>query len=173
MKPLKRPKGTHHATGLDRYDYGNSHGRQSSTRVRRLQAPLKSRFAFPGCRVIMVDMIRFTVSDEKQRLLMARMQELGVTEEQLSEHFVRSSGCGGQHVNKTSTAVHLRHLPTGIEVKSMQGRSQSLNRFLARRELMEKIAALKGLPTAGDAEAAKIRRRKARAKRRVAARRTE
>ena len=139
----------------------------------RLQAPLKSRFAFPFCRVIMLNMIRFTVSDEKQRLLLARMQELEVTEEQISENFIRSSGCGGQHVNKTSTAVHLRHMPTGIEVKCMQGRSQSLNRFLARRELLEKIAALKGLPTKGDAEAEKIRRRKARAKRRTAARRTE
>ena len=118
-------------------------------------------------------MIRFTVSDEKQRLLMARMEELAVTEAQFCESFIRSSGNGGQHVNKTSTAVHLRHIPTGIEVKCMQGRSQSLNRFLARRELLEKIAALQGLPTKGDAEAAKIRRRKARAKRRIAARRTE
>lgn len=121
----------------------------------------------------MASMIRFTVSDEKQRLLLARMQELEVSEAQLCESFIRSSGAGGQHVNKTSTAVHLRHKPTGIEVKCMQGRSQSLNRFLARRELLEKIAAIKGLPTKNDAETAKIKRRKARAKRRVAARRTE
>lgn len=118
-------------------------------------------------------MIRFAVSDEKQRLLLERMHELGVTEAEINESFIRSSGCGGQHVNKTSTAVHLRHIPTGIEVKCMQERSQSLNRFLARRELLEKIAASLGLPAKADTEAAKIRRRKARAKRRLAARRTE
>lgn len=112
----------------------------------------------------------FAVSDEKKRLLAARMAELGVREEDLEEQFIRSSGKGGQHVNKSSTCVFLRHRPTGLEVKCMRERSQSVNRFLARRELIEKIAALAGLPTAADAERERIRRQKARKKRRSAAR---
>lgn len=111
-------------------------------------------------------MIQFAVSAEKQRLLYERMSQLGVSESEFMEKFIRSSGSGGQHVNKTSTAVHLVHLPTGLEVKCMRERSQSLNRFLARRELLEKIAGQRGLATDGDRAAERIRRRKARAKRR-------
>ena len=85
-------------------------------------------------------MLTFSVSEEKNRWLRERMAALGIREEELEERFVRSSGKGGQHVNKTSTCVWLRHIPTGIEVKCMAERSQSLNRFLARRELLEKIA---------------------------------
>jgi protein subunit release factor B len=113
-------------------------------------------------------MITFAVSPQKQRVLFERMKELGVTESELRESFIRSSGKGGQHVNKTSTCVHLVHLPTGIEVKCMKERSQSLNRFLARRELLEKIAASMGLPTMASLEADKIKKRKSRAKRRSA-----
>ncbi len=110
----------------------------------------------------------FAVSDEKNRWLAARMAELGVREEELEEQFVRSSGKGGQHVNKSSTCVVLRHRPTGLEVKCMRERSQSVNRFLARRELLEKIAAQAGLPTEATAERERIRRQKARRKRRTA-----
>lgn len=114
-------------------------------------------------------MIIFAVSKEKQRVLSERMKELCVTEKELKESFVRSSGKGGQHVNKTSTCVHLVHLPTGIEVKCMKDRSQSVNRFLARRELLEKIAAHLGLPTEASLEAERIRKRKLRLKRRATA----
>jgi protein subunit release factor B len=78
----------------------------------------------------------FAVSEEKNRWLQQRMETLGVKESDLEEKFVRSSGKGGQHVNKTSTCVWLKHIPTGIEVKCMKDRSQSVNRFLARRELL-------------------------------------
>lgn len=111
-------------------------------------------------------MPQFAVSPEKQRQLHARLAELGITEADLEERFVRSSGSGGQHVNKSSTCVHLTHKPTGIEVKCMRERSQSLNRFLARRELAEKVAERMGLPTARTAERERIRRSKARRKRR-------
>ena len=97
------------------------------------------------------------------------MEELGIREEDLEESFIRSSGKGGQHVNKNSTCVRIRHIPTGIEVKCMEERSQSLNRFLARREIVEKVALLKGESTAKSMEQEKIRRRKARSKRRSAA----
>jgi protein subunit release factor B len=55
------------------------------------------------------------------------------------EKFVRSQGPGGQNVNKTSTCVYLRHIPTGIEVKCQQERSQAQNREVARRMLVGKI----------------------------------
>ena len=115
-------------------------------------------------------MPEFAVSEEKQRALKARMAQLEIREADLEERFVRSSGAGGQHVNKSATCVWLRHRPTGIEVKCMQERSQSVNRFLARRELAERVAALKGEPTAADRERERIRKQKARKKRRGAAR---
>jgi protein subunit release factor B len=82
---------------------------------------------------------RFGASEEKERALQDKMTRLGIKEDDIVEHFVRSSGHGGQHVNKTSTCVYLRHSPTGIEVKCQQERSQALNRFLARRILVNKI----------------------------------
>ena len=69
-----------------------------------------------------------------------RMALLGVREEDIVENFIRSSGPGGQNVNKTSTCVYLKHLPTGIEVKCQRQRSQLLNRSLARHILLSKIA---------------------------------
>ena len=89
-------------------------------------------------------MILFPVSEEKSRWLKERMQALGIHEKDIEEKFIRSSGRGGQKVNKTSTCVYLKHLPTGIEVKSMRERSQSLNRFLARRELVMRIEKVSG-----------------------------
>jgi len=111
-------------------------------------------------------MLTFSVSEEKNRWLRERMALLGVREEDLEENFVRSSGKGGQHVNKSSTCVRLRHIPTGIEVKCMTERSQSVNRFLARRELLEKIAVKLGYSTPRTDEQEKARRRKARRQRR-------
>ena len=81
----------------------------------------------------------YPVSAAKEKDLVERMQELGIQEEDIQESFVRSSGKGGQHVNKTSTCVYLKHLPTGIEVKCQEERSQSLNRYRARALLVGKI----------------------------------
>ncbi|MCX5809236.1 MAG: peptide chain release factor-like protein [Proteobacteria bacterium] len=83
--------------------------------------------------------MKYIVSPEKVGALQGRMEQLGIKESDILERFVRSQGHGGQKVNKTSTCVYLKHLPTGVEVKCQQERSQSLNRFLARRILVEKI----------------------------------
>lgn len=67
------------------------------------------------------------------------MKALGVLESQLEEIFARSGGPGGQNVNKVSTAVTLRHLPSGLRVTVQDSRSQSLNRKLARERLLDAI----------------------------------
>ena len=112
-------------------------------------------------------MIVFAVSEEKNRWLQQKMAELQVREEDLQESFVRSSGNGGQHVNKTSSCVQVKHLPTGIQVTCMRERSQSVNRFLARRELLERLEAASGTVTKEMKRVAKLRKQKDRRRRRA------
>lgn len=109
----------------------------------------------------------YAVSEEKNRWLQQQMEALDIREQDIEEKFVRSSGKGGQKVNKTSSCVYLRHTPTGVEVKCMKDRSQSINRFLARRELVEKIKKVRGIPTEEDAERERIRKQKQKRKRRA------
>lgn len=78
---------------------------------------------------------------ESEDGLNARMRSLRIREEDLEETFIRGTGAGGQKINKTSSTVVLRHVPTGIEVRCQRERSQSQNRVLAREELCERIAA--------------------------------
>ncbi len=112
-------------------------------------------------------MLTFAVSEEKNKWLKERMEALGILEKDIEEKFVRSSGKGGQKVNKTSTCVYVRHIPTKIEVKCMKDRSQSINRFLARRELVKRIEGLAGPGTPDDIERDKIRKQKAKRKKRT------
>ncbi len=116
-------------------------------------------------------MSTFPVSTEKEAQLMRRMIALGVRETDIEESFVRSGGHGGQNVNKTSTCVMLLHRPTGLQVKCQATRQQGLNRFLARRLLLDKIEARKnGFVAAQRAEIEKIRRQKRKRSRRARAR---
>ncbi|MFZ4441473.1 MAG: peptide chain release factor family protein, partial [Syntrophales bacterium] len=109
-----------------------------------------------------------TISQEKDTALQERMERLGVREEEFRETFIRSSGPGGQKVNKTSSCVYLVHLPTGLSVKCQQERSQALNRFLARRILLDRIERLQtGLVSAERMRTEKIRRQKRRRSRRA------
>lgn len=82
-------------------------------------------------------MIDFGVTAQKQHALAERMKACGVSESDMEESFVRSGGPGGQHVNKTATCVHLKHLPTGLVVKMQKARTQRLNRYYARKRLCE------------------------------------
>jgi protein subunit release factor B len=109
----------------------------------------------------------FAVSEEKNRWLQERMKALNIREEDIIERFVRSSGKGGQKVNKSATCVYLKHIPTGIEVKCMETRSQSINRFLARRELIWRIEELFGLPSSRDKRLERIRKQKLKRKKRA------
>ncbi len=73
--------------------------------------------------------------------LLKRMADLGIREYQLVEKFIAGSGPGGQKINKTSSCVSLRHVPTGIEIQCQSERSQALNREIARVRLCEQIEA--------------------------------
>lgn len=103
----------------------------------------------------------FPVRPEKEKDLLERMARLGIKDSDLEEKFVHSQGKGGQKVNKTATCVYLKHLPTGLEVKCQQERSQALNRFLARRILVEKLEEkLRGEESLEKQKIEKIRRQK-------------
>ena len=71
------------------------------------------------------------------------MSRLGIREEDLEENFIRGSGAGGQKINKTSSTIQLRHLPSGMEVRCQRDRKQSTNRYWARMELCDRIEAKK------------------------------
>ena len=106
-------------------------------------------------------MTRFNVSPAKEKALLKKMNELGISEDDIDETFVKSSGKGGQNVNKSNTCVNLKHVPTGITVKFQKERSQLLNRFFARRELVIKIEELKlGKKSEKNKQADKIRKQK-------------
>jgi protein subunit release factor B len=103
----------------------------------------------------------FGVSTKKEEALREKMERLGIREEDIVEKFIRSSGHGGQKVNKTSTCVYLKHLPTEVEVKCQKERYQSLNRYYARKILADKIEAnILGKESEEQQRIEKIRRQK-------------
>jgi len=103
----------------------------------------------------------FKVSSRKEQALLQRMKELNICEDDIEETFIRASGPGGQKTNKTSSRVSLRHTPTNIIVKCQQERSQALNRFLARRQLLDQIERMqKGVLKEEALRIEKIRNRK-------------
>lgn len=99
---------------------------------------MKSKFFTPKMTKIIYtkDM---ALSKETKDRLEKRMMELGILENDLIEKFILGSGSGGQKINKTSSCVYIKHVPTGIEIKCQQDRSRDLNRYHARQELCERI----------------------------------
>ena len=113
-------------------------------------------------------MLKFGVREEKKRALEKEMGRFNVYEKDLIEKFIRASGPGGQNVNKVATCVYLKHIPSGFEVKMQKARSQALNRFLARRELVRKIKNhILGRESEEEKGRQKIRRAKQRRSRRA------
>ena len=84
-------------------------------------------------------MIDFGVTERKAAELEQRMAGCELYEKDIEEKFVRSSGPGGQKVNKSSSCVHLTHLPSGLAVKMQKSRTQMLNRYYARKRLCEML----------------------------------
>ena len=113
-------------------------------------------------------MALFPDPTQKENLLLQRMLAPGIREQDIDEQFIRSSGAGGQNVNKVSSCVVLHHRPSGIRVRCQKERSQGLNRYLARRLLLEKIeAVIHGAAAAEAQRIAKIRRQKRKRSRRA------
>ena len=118
-------------------------------------------FAIRGQIVQAAGMSSFPLSADKLAALERRMSGIGVRESDFEETFVRSGGPGGQNVNKSSSCVMLLHRPTGLRVKCQTTRHQGLNRFLARRLLLDKIERMqKGYVEAERARIEKVRRQK-------------
>lgn len=108
------------------------------------------------------------ISLEKWKALEERLLKLGIREDDLEEHFVRSRGHGGQNVNKVSTCVVLVHLPSRLSVRCQEARTQGTNRFLARRRLADKMEErLLGEASKRQQEIEKIRRQKRRRSKRA------
>ena len=112
-------------------------------------------------------MIDFGVTEKKLAELTSRMEKCSLKEIDLQEKFVRSSGPGGQKVNKTATCVLLKHIPTGLQVKMQKARTQRLNRYYSRKRLCELVENSElGNKSPEAAKAEKIRKQKQRRKRR-------
>src|SRR3990167_11496137 len=79
------------------------------------------------------------IRKETLEALEERMQRLGITEADLIEKFILGAGKGGQKINKTSSCVYLKHIPTGIEIKCQKDRSREMNRYYARKDLCERL----------------------------------
>lgn len=108
------------------------------------------------------------ITQDKWEKLYERMAALHIREEDLTENFIRGSGSGGQKINKTSSCVQLRHVPSGIEIKCQSSRLQGSNRFFARRDLCDKLEEQRlGAQSKRQQEQEKIRRQKRRRSRRA------
>ena len=113
------------------------------------------------CLFMNLRLSQLPVSESKQRDLRRRMRALNIREADLNEKFVRSSGKGGQNVNRVATCVMICHVPSGMRVKCQIARTQGLNRYYARKILIEKIEVReRGIASAKQQKIAKLKRQK-------------
>jgi protein subunit release factor B len=111
---------------------------------------------------------KMAITKAKWEELRSKMAALKIYEEDLVEKFLTGSGKGGQKINTTNNMVYVKHLPTGLEVRCQRDRSREINRFYARRRLMEKIEAqIEGVKSKKRQEEEKIRAQKRRRKRKT------
>ena len=97
-----------------------------------------------------------------------RLDRLNISKRDIREKFIKASGRGGQKVNKSSTCVHLKHIPSGLSVKVQNSRSQGLNRYYARKQMCELLEnKLLGKESPEAKKIAKIKKQKDRRKRRA------
>ena len=113
---------------------------------------------------------RFDVTGAKLKALLGRIARLKIDVDLIEETFARGGGKGGQKVNKTANAVRLSYAPLGLVIRCHRERKRSVNRFLALRELVDRVEMA---ASPGTSERVKgferIRRRKARARSRARA----
>ncbi|MDP3730698.1 MAG: peptide chain release factor-like protein [Candidatus Omnitrophota bacterium] len=108
------------------------------------------------------------ITRKKEEALKEKMARFSIRESELEEHFIRSRGPGGQNVNKVSTGVYLKHIPSGVKVKVCSERSQALNRYAARKVLVGRIETMAlGRRSEERKRIEKIRRQKRRRSRRA------
>ncbi len=105
-------------------------------------------------------MLRFPVSEQKQADLNDRMRHLRLAEGEIDESYFKASSPGGQKANKTLTGVNLTHRPSGVRVRCQRERSQGINRFLARRLLVEELEARQNGKTRHEVKAERLREEK-------------
>ncbi len=78
-------------------------------------------------------------SDSKLESVTIQLEKMGILSSDLIEKYILGQGSGGQKINKTSSCVYLKHIPTGIEIKCQQARSREENRYQARKMLLNKL----------------------------------
>lgn len=105
-------------------------------------------------------MLRFPVSEQKQADLNDRMRHLRLAEGEIEESYFKASSPGGQKANKTLTGVNLLHRPSGVRVRCQRERSQGINRFIARRLLVEELEARQNGKTRHVVKAERLREEK-------------
>ena len=109
----------------------------------------------------------FNISEKKVAALMEKMKRLSISLDDIEESFAKGGGKGGQKINKTSNAVSMRHVPTGLRVTCQRERERNKNRFIALRSLVEKIEEhICPGSSAASKKIDKIKKQKARRKRR-------
>lgn len=124
------------------------------------QAIKLRRHVVPLCFMSGTKRLSFPVTAAKVNHLYERMEQLELSEDDLQESFYSGQGKGGQKRSRTASGVALIHKASGLRVRCQRERGQSINRFLARRMLVEELEARKLGKTRHEVKADKLREQK-------------